>query len=108
MIIALYALAGCVGLLIGLALWFAIRVHVAEDEVEAQTRAIGRLHHLMVAHERYMRLAVKDASHLGADFMRRLDEHEERLDHHKDVVAAMAHSVAKLDRAGHRHPEQSR
>ncbi len=43
------------------------------------------------AHARYVRNAVKDASYLGADFMRRLDEHDKQ--------------IRKLDKVAHGHEE---
>lgn len=40
MIIALHLLAACVGLLIGFALWFAVRLHIAEDAVATHTKLL--------------------------------------------------------------------
>jgi CHASE1-domain containing sensor protein len=111
-IIALYILAACVGLLVGFALWGAVRVHALEqsrsalwqqmdlnvgDQIARSDRVhkrLDRLESLAGAHRRFMRNAVSDASGLGADFMRRLDEHDKR--------------IAKLDRAGHRHGEMEK
>jgi hypothetical protein len=117
-IIALYILAGCVGLLIGFALLFAFRLHIAEDSVQFNTRSLVALNDSLIksikltdqhleAHRRFMRNAVKDASGLGADFMRRLDDHEQRLRIHTEAVNDLARMVAKLDRAGHRHPDMT-
>jgi hypothetical protein len=47
-IIALYILAGCVGLLIGFALWCAIRLHIAEDSVQLNTRSLVGLNDSLI------------------------------------------------------------
>ena len=105
-------LAVGIGLFIGFGILMAIRLHTLEQSRSALWQQMGlnvgdqiaradrihkrldRLEKRAEAHARFMRNAVKDASYLGGDFMRRLDEHEQR--------------IAKLDRAGHRHGEMEK
>jgi hypothetical protein len=102
--ITLCILAGCVGLLIGTTILFAVRLHIAEDSVQFNTKSLVALNDSLVksikltdqhfeAHRRFMRNAVKDASYLGADYMCRLDEHDKQ--------------IAKLQRVGHSHAEMN-
>lgn len=70
------------------------RVKRLERVSDAQVKATGRLHHLMVAHERYMRLAVKDGSFWAAHQGLRVDVHERQL--------------KKLDKVAHAHGEMEK
>lgn len=69
------------------------RVKRLERDSNAQVKATGRLHHLMVAHERYMRLAVKDGSFWAAHQGSRVDVHERQL--------------KRLDKVAHGHKEMN-
>lgn len=86
------------GFVPGLLIWWLNRLSDRIKELErtsnAQVKAIGRLHQLMVAHERYMRLAVKDGSFWAADQGGRTDVHERQL--------------KKLDKVAHGHTEMGK